>query len=57
MRVTFAEKPDREILDALRAAGFGWGGGSWCGKRENLPAEVKELVEPELQADPATVTA
>lgn len=41
--VTFAEKPDREILNDLRAAGFRWGGGSWSGRRENLPSSVKEL--------------
>lgn len=40
--VTFADKPDREILNALRDAGFRWGGGSWSGKRENLPACVQE---------------
>lgn len=43
--VTFAEKPDREILNLLRAAGFSWGGGSWSGKTERLPAEVKALAE------------
>jgi len=39
-RVTFAEKPEREVLDALKAAGFVWGGGSWTGLREKLPAAV-----------------
>lgn len=43
-RVTFAEKPDRSVLNALKAAGFGWGAGSWSGKAEQLPAEVKSLV-------------
>jgi hypothetical protein len=38
--VTFAEKPARSVLDALKAAGFRWGQGSWHGKREALPAEV-----------------
>ena len=37
VRVTFAEKPERETLDALRGAGFQWGGGSWCGYRSKLP--------------------
>ncbi|MFA6111628.1 MAG: hypothetical protein WDA75_22945 [Candidatus Latescibacterota bacterium] len=37
VRVTFAEKPARFVLDALKAAGFHWGSGSWVGKRENLP--------------------
>lgn len=39
--VTFAEKPDRDILNALRDAGFRWGGGSWTGKRADLPECVK----------------
>lgn len=40
VRVTFAEKPDREILKQLKAAGFRWGGGSWSGRRDALPASV-----------------
>lgn len=42
-RVTFAEKPEREILNALRAAGYSWGGGCWSGRTEYLPDEVAEL--------------
>ena len=45
VRVTFAEKPEREILNALRTAGFWWGSGSWAGKADQLPAEVKQLAE------------
>lgn len=41
--VTFAEKPAREVLDALRAAGYRWGGGSWQGALEALPALVSDL--------------
>ena len=41
--VTFAEKPEREILDALRAAGYWWGNGSWSGKAAQLPESVKEM--------------
>jgi hypothetical protein len=44
VRVTFAEKPAREILNALRGAGFFWGNGSWAGKNESLPQEVKNLL-------------
>jgi hypothetical protein len=40
VRVTFSERPDREILDALKASGFTWSGGSWCGKREKIPAII-----------------
>jgi len=42
VRVTFAEKPERAILDALRAAGFCWSGGGWCGARAKLPALVRD---------------
>jgi len=41
VRVTFPDKPARDVLAALRAAGFRWGGGSWVGKRAALPAEVQ----------------
>jgi hypothetical protein len=41
--VNFADKPDREILNALKAAGFRWGNGCWSGKTENVPACVREL--------------
>jgi hypothetical protein len=43
VRVTFAEKPDREILNALRNAGFSWGDGSWAGQGDKLPPEVKRM--------------
>jgi len=39
-RVTFAEKPERPVIEALKAAGFAWSGGSWSGCRKNLPPEV-----------------
>lgn len=42
VRVTFAEKPARDVLDALRAAGFRWGGGSWCGRRDVLPEGIAQ---------------
>jgi hypothetical protein len=40
--VTFSEKPSRPTLDALKAAGFHWGGGSWSGRRDALPACVTQ---------------
>lgn len=40
--VTFAEKPERSTIDALKAAGFRWSGGSWHGYRSSLPAEVTD---------------
>lgn len=42
--ITFTEKPDRSVLDALRAAGFRWGQGCWGGYREKMPEEVRELL-------------
>ena len=43
-RVTFSEKPAREILDALRSAGFRWQGGTWGGRRDLLPVVVEALI-------------
>jgi hypothetical protein len=39
-QVTFAEKPERSVINALKAAGFFWNGGSWHGRAEDLPEEV-----------------
>lgn len=39
--VVFAEKPDRAIIDALKAAGYRWGGGAWQGYADKLPECVK----------------
>lgn len=51
VRVTFAEKPDRSILNDLKAAGFRWGSGAWHGERAKLPQSVVAMTgEPE---DPA----
>jgi hypothetical protein len=36
--ITFAEKPSRAIIEALKAAGFMWGGGFWGGYFSKLPA-------------------
>lgn len=46
--VTFAEKPEREIINALKAAGFGWCGGCWGGYRSKLPAAVAAMAEGEV---------
>jgi hypothetical protein len=40
VRVTFAEKPEREIINALKGAGFYWRNGSWNGYADKLP-EIK----------------
>jgi len=41
--VTFAEKPERFILDLLRGASFHWGQGAWSGKLASLPEEIRAL--------------
>ena len=46
-RVTFAEKPEREILTALKAAGYRWQKCCWSGEAAKLPQSVKELAAPE----------
>lgn len=44
-RVTFAEKPEREIINSLKSAGFYWSGGCWRGERSKLPEAVEELAK------------
>lgn len=39
--VTFAEKPEYEIREALKAGGFRWGSGSWSGPTAGLPADLQ----------------
>lgn len=41
VRVTFAEKPEREILNSLKEAGFHWSKGSWVGRRDELPEGIE----------------
>ena len=41
--VTFSEKPERDILNTLKGAGFHWGGGSWNGKADAIPECVQAL--------------
>jgi len=41
--VTFAEKPERDILNTLRNAGYRWSSGSWHGYIDKLPSSVQEL--------------
>lgn len=44
VRVTFAEKPLRMVLDALKDAGFRWSGGCWVGARQDLPNSVRDML-------------
>lgn len=39
--VKFAEKPERAVLESLKAAGFRWGSGMWQGKADQLPQFLK----------------
>lgn len=41
--VTFSEKPSRDILIALKEAGYRWGGGRWSGYLDKLPPVVAQL--------------
>ena len=41
--VTFAEKPERETLAALRSAGFHWSAPSWHGRAAALEGELASL--------------
>lgn len=42
--ITFAEKPDRTIINALKTSSFYWRQGSWHGREADLPAPVKALI-------------
>ena len=42
-RVTFSEKPDRTILNDLKAAGFRWCKSYWFGSQDKIPDTVKQL--------------
>ena len=43
VRITFPDKPARDVLNDLRGAGFRWYGGCWCGYRSAIPESVHEL--------------
>ena len=40
--ITFAEKPERSVLNDLKAVGYRWRNGSWQGTAE-IPQSVKDL--------------
>lgn len=40
--VTYAEKPDRSVIEALKAADYRWSNGSWIGDTAKLPDVVRE---------------
>jgi hypothetical protein len=39
--VTFAEKPERSVIEELKAAGYGWGSGRWSGYSARLPERFR----------------
>lgn len=44
VEVTFAEKPDRSIINDLKTSGFYWRQGSWHGPETALPESVKAML-------------
>lgn len=46
-RVTFAEKPERSIINALKAAGYRWSKVCWVGDADKLPPEVLKMSQTE----------
>jgi len=42
--VSFAARPERPLIDALKSAGFRWSAPSWYGRRDALPSDVVALV-------------
>lgn len=43
-RLTFADRPERAVINDLKAAGYRWGGGSWCGHVAKLPESTRALL-------------
>lgn len=44
-RITFAEKPERNVIQALKDAGFRWSSTCWVGDADKVPAEVTAMIE------------
>lgn len=44
VEVTFAEKPERSIINDLKTSGFYWRQGSWHGPETALPESVKAML-------------
>lgn len=42
-QITFVEKPERHIIEALKTANFLWSGGSWTGLMLKIPTCVLQL--------------
>lgn len=48
-RVTFAEKPERSVINALKSAGYRWSKVCWVGDAEKLPPEVLKMSQAEAE--------
>jgi len=46
-RITFADKPERPVIESLKLAGFYWSNGCWFGKADAVPAEVRAMMAEE----------
>lgn len=42
-RITFAEKPDHEIINALKEAGFRWCKCCWIGDSDKVPKSIRDV--------------
>ena len=42
-RITFAEKPDRSVIQDLKQNKFHWSDGSWTGPKDSIPQSVKDM--------------
>jgi hypothetical protein len=42
--VRFVDRPDYEIIQSLKEAGFQWHGRAWHGRSDAIPAEVRAFV-------------
>lgn len=48
-RVTFAEKPERSVINALKSAGYRWSKVCWVGDADKLPPEVLKMSQAEAE--------
>jgi hypothetical protein len=45
VRITFADEPERAVLQELRRAGFFFCAGSWAGRKTELPPRLTPLLQ------------
>lgn len=55
--ITFADKPERHIINALKDSGFWWTNGQWAGHDKAVPEVVKDLLPERLFATTKTEEA